>query len=333
MALTLAQLAKIEIDPLRKYVMTNLLRDAKLMEVIPFQDVNSLTSIAVRWRTLPSVAFRQINEGYTPSEGDTEQVWESVYALGGEIKFDRVFDKVKNTIVDIKKMNADMKIKAMALTFNDYLLNGDHGVEPDGFEGLKKRVAGMPTRQTVYFAGAAAAALDPTGSVANGNTFFTKLEEAHYKCNAGQVNAILCNEGIYYGMGRVARYINASGGMFLDVTKDSFDRAIVTWKGAPLIDAGLKTDQSTEIITETEVAGDAASDATSVYMCSFNEDQGVIGIQLPPGLETYDPLNGGEQESTPTKLLRVEWWLGLAGFGSYGIVRAQNVEGAAGWTA
>lgn len=331
MALTLAQLAKLEVDPLRKYVMTNLLRDAKAMELIPFTDINSLTSIAVRWKTLPSVAFRKINAGYTPSEGDTEQVWESVYALGGEIKFDRVFDKVKNTIVDIKKMNADMKIKSMALTFNDYLINGDHGVDADGFEGLKKRVAGMPSRQSVYFAGAAAAALDPTASAANANTFFSKLEEMHYKCNAGQVNTILVNEGMIYGIGRVARYVNSAGGFFLDVTKDSFDRAIVTYKGSAMFDMGLKADQSTENITDTETAGDAGADATSIYMCSFNEDQGVIGIQLPPGLESYDPLGGGEQESTPTKLLRVEWWLGLAGFGSYGIVRGRNVEGASQW--
>lgn len=333
MALTLAHLAKLEIDPLRKYVMQNLLRDAKVMEVIPWNDVNSLTSIAVRWRNLPSVAFRKINAGYTPSEGDTEQVWESVYALGGEIKFDRVFDKVKNTIVDIKQMQSDMKIKAMALTFNDYFINGDHGVDADGFEGLKKRVAAMPSRQTVYFAGASSAGLDPTASVANANTFFNKLEEAHYKCNAGQVNAVFCNEGIYYGIGRVARFLNASGGMFLDATKDSFDRTIVTWKGAPLIDVGLKADQTTEIITETETGGTGVNNTTSVYMCSFNEQQGVVGIQLPPGLEVYDPLNGGEQESTPTKLLRVEWWLGLAGFGSYGVTRALNVEGASNWTA
>ena len=311
----------------------NMLRDAKLMEVIPWHDVNSFTSIAVRWKTLPSVAFRTINAGYTPSEGDVEQVWESVFVLGGEIKYDRLFEKVKgNSIVDFKKLHTDMKLKALALQFNNYLINGDHGSDPDGFEGLKKRVTNMPSRQLVGFAGASAAALDPTASVANGRAFFNKFEEMHYKTNGGNVNAILCNEGIYYGMGAVARYIQATGGNMLSVTKDSFDRDITTWKGAPLIDTGLLKDQTTEIITETEVAGDAGADATSIYMLSFDEMQGILGIQLPPGLEVYDPLNGGEQESTPTKLLRVEWPLGLAGFGSYGFVRGWNVEGASNWT-
>jgi hypothetical protein len=331
MAVTLAMLAKLEQDKLKSYILWNMIREVKLFEILPFQNVDSLKSIAVRVRNLPSTAFRKIGAGYTASEGDFEQVWEAVYGFGGEIQYDRVFEKVKNTIADMKKWQTDMKVLSMALTFNDYLINGDPGTDPDGFVGLKTRVASMPSRQTVYFAGASSAALDPTSSVANGRAFIDKLEELHYKTNRGQHNAFLCNEGLVWGVGRVLRYIQASAGNILDVTKDSFERTIPTLYGSPLIDVGLKKDQSTEIITETETAGDAASDATSVYAVSFNEQQGITGIQLSP-MEVYDPLNGGEQESTPTKLVRVEWWCGLAGFGSYGIVRGQNVEGASGWT-
>lgn len=331
MAYTLAQLAKLEVDPLRKYVMMNLLRYVRLMEYIPWQNVDSLKVIATRWKTLPTVAFRRINEGYTPNEGQDEQVWESLYALGGEVKFDRVFKKVKNTIVDPYKNETDKKLTALALTFNNYLINGDHATDPDGFEGLKKRITGAPARQTVYFAGAAAAALDPTASAANGRAFFDKLEELHYKTNGGQLQSIMMNEGMVYGLGRVARYIQASGGNFLDVTQDSFDRQVLTFKGAPCVDTGLLADQSTQVITDSETAGDAGTDATSIYGMSFDEQNGITGIQLSD-IEVYDPLNGGEQEATPTTLMRIEWWLGLAGFGSYGITRGANVEGASNWT-
>jgi hypothetical protein len=331
MAYTVAQLAKLETDPLKKMVLMNLLRDVSVMEILPFENVSSLSVVATRWQTLPDVAFRKINAGYTPSEGQDEQVWESLYGLGGEIKFDRVFSKITNTIVDPKQNEIKKKLKSLAITFNNYFINGDHGTDADGFEGLKKRISLMPTRQSVYFAGSSAAALDPTSSVANGRAFFNAWEQMTYRCNAGAVSGYFANEGIYWGIGNVARYINASGGAFLDVTKDSFDRAITTYKGAPIIDMGLLTDQSTEIITETETAGDAGADATSIYAVSFNMEQGVTGIQLSDP-EVYDPLNGGEQESTPTTLMRIDWWLGLAGFGSYGAVRGQNVEGAANWT-
>lgn len=337
MAYTLAQFAKLETDYLKKFVMLNLLREAKAMELIPWENVNSLRSAATRWRVLPTVAFRAINGSYTPNEGDTEQVWESVYLLGGEIQFDRVFKKVTNTIVDPYKQQTEMKTKAMALTFNDFLVNGDHATNVDGFEGLKKRVAGMPARQSVYYAGVAGdatAALDVTASSANVHTFFKKLEEQHVRTNGGKTSLILCNEAMKLGIGSAAKYLNAAGGMFLDVTQDSHERQIPTYMGAPIVDIGIKADQSTEIITDTEVANDAGADATSIYMLSFGvEDGGITGIQLPPGLEVYDPLSGGELSTAPATLLRLEWGVGLAQFGSYGITRGRNVEGASNWTA
>jgi len=334
MAYTLAQLAKLEVEPLRKYVLMNLLRDAKLTEVLPWVNVDSLNVIATRWRTLPSAQFRQIGGAWTQSMGDTEQVWESLYITGGEIQFDRVFGKVKNTIVDPHKQQVDMKTKAIALNLNDYIINGDHATDANGFEGLKKRISLMPARQSIYAAGVAGdstAALDVTGSVANTTTFFKKLEQQFVRTNGSQVNAILCNEAMTLGIGHAARFVNASGGMFLSTTKDSFDRDILTYRGAPIIDVGLKGDQSTEIITDAETANDSGADASSIYMVSFGEQDGITGIQLPPGLEVYDP--GGELDSTPANIMRFEWVLGLAGFGSYGITRMRNVEGASEWTA
>lgn len=332
MAVTLGHLAKIEVEPLRKGILMNLLRNSDVMSVLPFENVNSLRSIAVRWTTLPTVSFRRINEGYTPDEGDTEQVWESVYGFGGEIKFDRVFGKIGNTIISPRQLQVNMKTEAMALTFNDYFINGDHASDEDGFEGLHKRIAGLPSRQRVQLGAASATAHDPTASAANARAFFDGLEEAHYKCNRGNVSAIFANEGVKWGLGKVARYAQiTAGGGTLDMTKDSFDRSIVTYKGVPVFDVGLKTDQTTEIITNTQAAADAGADSTSIYFVSFNINQGIMGIQLSP-VEIYDPLGGGEQESTPTKLIRLDWWLGLAGFGSYGATRMWNLEGTNLWT-
>jgi len=258
-------------------------------------------------------------------------VWESVYGFGGEIKFDRVFDMVGNTIVDMKRMQTDMKLAAMAFKFNEYFINGDHATDVDGFEGLKKRIAGMPSSQKIGFAGSAASVLDPTASAANGATFFNTLEDMHSYSNGGDHNVFIGNRGFKWGVGRVARYLNISGGNVLDVTKDSFDRDIPTLWGSPIVDIGTTKDQSTKIITDTETAGDGGTDATSVYCVSFNDRQGLMGIQLND-LKAYDPLNGGEQESTPTKLLRIDWWVGLAGFGSYGATRGWNLEAPGSWT-
>jgi hypothetical protein len=83
---TLAQLAQLEKGPTFKgYVITNLLRMNPLMQVLPFENVSTLRTVAIRWRTLPTVAFRQIGAGYTANEGQFEQVWESVYGFGRKI--------------------------------------------------------------------------------------------------------------------------------------------------------------------------------------------------------------------------------------------------------
>ena len=334
MAYTLAQLAKLEKKSyLKKGIIMNMLRDSKFLEWLPWQGVDSLQSYGLRVRTLgTSGAFRKINGSYTEAtDGDVEEVWESVYGFGGEVKFDRVYDKIKNVIIDPKQQQLEMKLKAMTLTFNDYVINGDHATDADGFEGLKKRIAGMPSRQTVALGDSAA--YDPTAAAANGQYFLTKWEEAWYKCNKGQVNAIIMNESMYYGYARVLRFLNLSGGAgLLDTTKDSHDRTIVTYRGAPFVDIGLKKDQSTEIITNTETSLAAGSDTTSVYFASFGiENGGLGGIQLSD-MEVYDPNNGAEMSTAPATQVRIEWWHGLCNLESYGLTRLYNLENPAAWT-
>lgn len=329
--ITLAMVAKLEKDPLRSLIINNLLRHGPVLQYLPFENVNALSSVAVRWTNLPTAAFRKINASYNTSTGDVEQVYESVYGFGGLVEIDRVFDKIKASLIkDPRQLQMEMFTKAMAFKWNDYFINGDHAVDVDGFEGLKKRIANMPARQSVR-ASATTDILDPTANAANARLFIDKWEQANYVTNGGDTNAIFCNELLKWGLGRVVRYATASGGQWLDTTKDSFDREILTYKGAPIIDIGLKQDQTTEIITLTEVAEDAGADATSAYFVSFNMEQGVSGIQLGP-LETEDDVNDSSVGKATSDLILIEWWAGLAGWGSYGASRLHNIESPASWT-
>jgi hypothetical protein len=195
---------------------------------------------------------------------------------------------------------------------------------------------GQPCPPLVELAGFASRSLIAclTASTANARKFIDKFEEAMYKAGGGlggEARIALMNEGIYWGFGRVLRYLSVSGGPLLDLTKDQFGREQLTYKGAQFVDVGLKVDQSTEIITDTEDPGDGGNDGTSIYFVPFSDEQGITGIQLG-GMEVYDPLSGGERESKPTKLVRIDWWCGLAGFGSYGPTRLSEIEKASAWT-
>jgi len=144
----LGQVAKLIDNPTQKGIIMNLLRVTPALEFMSFQDVSALQNVTVRWVNLPDVNFRRINEDYTTDEGDFEQVYESVYAFGGGIEIDRVFDKIgASMIANPLTENMLMFTKSMATKFGDTLINGDHAVDVDAFEGLKKRIANGPSRQ------------------------------------------------------------------------------------------------------------------------------------------------------------------------------------------
>ena len=330
--ITLAQLAQVETDPMKKWIELNILRECKVMERLPFENVSSLQVRAAFWETLPTGGtWRSVNEGYSSAEdGQIGDAWEALYGFGGDITFDTVLEKVKNTIKDPIQMQMEGKLKSMALDWNYTFINGDQGTDPNQFNGLKKRVSLMPSRQTVYAAGSTSAPVDPTATAAIARGFMNNINKAWRYCNAGNVNMILCNEDFIVGFSRVLALMQSSGN-YLSVTKDEYGREEVSYRGVPFVDMGLKKDMTTEVISNTETAGDGGADSMSVYFVSVNTQDGIYGIQLNP-FQAYDPLSGGEMESKPSKLRRVDWWNGLATFGRYGITRLRNIERLADWT-
>lgn len=330
--ITLAQLAAIETQPLRKGIIVNCIRDAQIFEKVPFEDVSSLRIIGLRWSKLPTGgAWRRLNAGYTPAqEGTVEPVEEALYGFGGEITYDRVINKLTNMVTDPVTLQTKMKVKVLSYQWKDQFINGDLAVEPDGFEGLKKRVAALPSRQTVYAAASNAAGLDVTASTANARAFLDKLDEVKKYTNGGMCDAMFANEALVLGIGKAMRYLQLNGNM-LDTSKDTVGREFLTLNGKPVMDMGYKFDQTTDIIPNTETGGDSTANTTSLYSVSWDKEEGIYGIQLQP-MEVYDPLNGGESSSAPMLLRRIDWWNGLAMFGSYGIVRMRNIKSPASWT-
>jgi len=306
-----------------KGFIADLLRYSDLLGVMTFEDIDGLQVNGIRWNVMPSAAFRTIGAGYTEGTGTTEQVEETLAVLGGDVKVDRLLTIAKNVYEDPLATQMKMKAKAVAFTFNDSFISGDHAVDPDSFEGLKKRVANMPTRQTIWLDSAqngTGTSLKVLASAANENSFIDGLQKA-LKYVDGATH-LFCNEAVYLGFEQAFR---RSGGM--DTTQDQFDRVVKTYRGVPIIDVGLKSDKSTEIITTSE---GTASDESSIYAVRMDTDDGLHGLQLRgTSPEAYDPLNGGEQETTPTFLRRIDWAVGLMNLSNYCIARVSGFKMAA----
>ncbi len=323
--ITMAQLAQVERDPVTKFLQMNLLRDSKIMEYIPWETVKSLKVNAQYWETLPTGgAWRALNEGYSSAEnGNLADSWEALYLFGGDITFDKVVQQV-DTIKDPVQLQIEGKTKSMSLQFNNYFINGDVASDPKGINGLKKRISLLPSRQTVYWTAAGATALDPTASAVYARQFLNRLRRGIHNCNGGQVDIIACNEDFQLAITAALLYAQSTGN-YMGVNKDSWDREVVTYRGIPLVDMGYQNDLSTEIIPVTETALDGGSDSTSVYPIAFNTEEGVHGVQVNQ-MNFYDPLNGGEMESKPSKMRRLDWIMGLASFGTRCAVRMPNLS-------
>lgn len=114
MTVTLVDAAKLSKDPLQKGFIMDLLRyGGDVMRILPFVDVNALQVAGDRWQTIPSSEFRKLNAGYTESTGTTEEIEETLFLLGGDVKVDRVLRDAGNYIEN--PLTTQMKITTMSL--------------------------------------------------------------------------------------------------------------------------------------------------------------------------------------------------------------------------
>ena len=320
MTVYLNEIMKAQNDPLSKGFIANLLRYSDLMKIVPIDDVAATQVTGSRWQTLPDVGFRKYGGGYTASEGTTEPVSETLALLGGDIKIDKV--KGKNLKEDPLVTQTKMKAQAVAFAFNYYLVNGDLAVDADGWDGLKKRVANMASRQTIYLdsnGDGTGDSLKVLASSENRQTFLDALHEAKKKAGATH---FLGNEDSYLGLGKILRREG-----LLETTTDAYGYEWDAFAKTPLVDVGLKADKATEIITNTEDPGDGGNDSSSIYAVRFDTDEGVHVIQLEGSSpEVYDPLNGAEMESGPQYLRRVDWPVGMFNLSTYCIVRIRGFK-------
>jgi len=299
------------------------------MGEIPFKSYPGLQVSALRWNTLPSAAFRAIGAGYTEGTGTTEPLEETLYALGGDVKVDRLLQKAKNVYEDPLVTQMKMKAKAVAFEFNRCFLAGSHAINADEFEGLTVRVSNAPTRMTIHLDSNQAGtgdSLKVLASTANTNTWLDGLARAD-KYVEGATHMFM-NEDTNLKWEAALRRTTSPA--LLTTTKDAFDREILSYRGKKLMDVGLQRDKSTEIITSTEDPGDGGNDATSIYVVRIDTDDGLHGIQLEgTSPEPYDPLAGGELESGPQVLRRIDWAIGLMNVSNYAVARVRGFRMAA----
>jgi len=304
MAWTLAELSKIETDILRKSIIDSLIMEANVLELIPWETIGQLATAVVKIKDLPSVGFRKINEAYAEGIGHFEQKVENIALFGHDIDTDKAIARAKNTIADARAIQQTLTLKSVAYSFNDKFINGNPQTDPEEYKGISKRVDDI---NTDGFTSQYIDLADTTNSgilrdSAARFAFLDKLNELVYAIKGHNPDFLFMNKKMLLALRSLLMREK-----LLDSTKDMFERRIDVYMGARLIDIGVKADQTTEIITNSETLG-GGSYETSIFAAKFGIGDMTWGLQQYP-LEAYDI---GELEDKPVYRTRIDWNLGLA---------------------
>src|SRR5688500_996607 len=243
MAQTLAQAALLSQNDLQRGVIETFVIESSVLDRIPLLPIQGNAYAYNEEATLPGVAFRAVNTGYTESTGTVNQKTETLVILGGDADVDRYIVQTRGNLNDQRTVQTRLKVKAATYKFQDAFINGDVGVDANSFDGLKKRLTGAQ----VISAGTNGLPIVGADDAAR-HAFLDKLDELIASVRGG-VDALYMNASVLSRIKSAARRLT-----IYDQTTDSFGKTIATYNGIPLLDIGNKGDGSM-IIPQTETQG------------------------------------------------------------------------------
>lgn len=281
--LTIAEWEKLNPTPLSSGVVEIFASENPVLERLPFVNIAGNAFKYSAEDTLPGVAFRDFNQGYTESTGVINPVVESLKIIGGDSDFDVAQIKMGTGDNDTRAVHDALKAKALTLTWLKTFFDGDTAGNPLEFDGLNKRLTG----NQVITAGTNGAQLDLD--------MLDQLVDAV----RGTPTVLLMNKSLRRKIRQLAR-----GSSVLSISRDYFGREVETYAGVPF---GIVEEDASgaEILGFDETQG-SSSVTSSVYAVRFGADT-MHGVQTQP----IDVRDLGEIDSKPAYRTRVEWYSGL----------------------
>lgn len=318
-AMTLADMISGMKDELIKGIVTDFARQSVLFQkLLPFRNVGSFAIKDWRVKSVTDAVFRDIGEGFSNTKDEFSEEIEGIYLLGGKIDLDSALELPSDANREINPLTENVRLQAERYRFAylDRFINGDRATSPKGFDGLKVRVTAVGGDQVID-AATGGVPLDLSASSANRQKFLDLVQQAMFETGAdGTPDLIIAGKQGSWQLTRIARREG-----LLDTTRDAFDREIETFMGVPVVYAGTKGDQSTQIISNTEDAGDGGNNSTSFYVVKLGYPY-VQGIQLGGPERTFDAII----DDGVTRRIVFQWPVGLLTSHRKSVVRIKGVK-------
>lgn len=288
MALTLVEAAKLAAnrgETVRAAVIAMFARASSWMSQLPWMTIQGNAYAYNREGQLPGVAFRGVNESYTPSTGVINPLVEALRISGGDLDVDAAL--VRWFGPQVRATHENMKVKALAASITTTLIKGDSTSNPREFDGLQNRITGGQ--------------LIENHATSGGPLLLSKLDElidAVPGCNA-----LWLSKAMRRRIKQAARDPDVGG--FISYDPDEFGRNIMRYNGIPLV-APYEENDGVEPLAFNEAAATGGSTSTSIYGLRIGAG-GVMGIQS--GI--MDVRDLGELDASPLLRTRVEWDVGM----------------------
>ena len=287
--ISLAQSARMTNDVLQAGVIEVLATESKLLQLLPFMNVQGSGYTYNIEKNLGNAQFRKVNGGYTYGAIETIPVTERIVILGDEAIVDTYQIAVESDINNLMAIEVALRTKAIAHKFEKCFINGGtaagSGVPS---ESKANEFVGILTRYTET----APANIPSEALPLFQAQVITKSEDLIGDLDtlldmvAGGADCLIMNK-------KTRRQVTAKGRAFCDYRQGEFGTQFVQYGGIDIVD----------------VDGDLLADDV-VIAAKFGAKEAVCGLQN--GGVRVTAL--GEMESQPQVKTRIEWFVGLAVF-------------------
>lgn len=275
MPVTLAEAKNNATDDVDVMVIDEFRKESAILDALTFDDVvnpagggATLTYGYRRLVTQPTAATRALNAEYTSSNVTTQRYTTDLAVMGGSFDVDRVIAKIGPSASGAVSLNLSQKIKATRTKFQDEVINGDVGVDANGFDGLDKALTGSSTEYLPLNNGVATGYINWTDFDTDDRSAFKALDllDEWLQLLDGPPTLVLGNAK---AIARVRALARRAG----QYTKDPVDgligqngRPIVreTYGGIIFADPGNKAGSNSPIIPIESRDADGAGSGTSI---------------------------------------------------------------------
>lgn len=298
MAVTFAQAAALQGDPLRKGALEVATEVSNVFDRIPWEQINGNAYAYPKDRVLPGTAFRTVNEAYTESTGVVNQAVETLTILGGDADVDRFIEKTMDKAPEVKMAEqVRMKIASLHASFIDTLFNGDVNVDPKSFDGLRKRLIGKQV-------------IDSKTPVTN-EGFLSELDDLFGQVKGGLPDVVYGPTEVIAKLKSLGRKVGGAEYVNSEIT----GKREWTWNGVPFLDPG-------EHWSGRRILGGSQNDLYAIRWADGEGVEGVMGINN--GGLMVDDL--GHLQDKPAFRTRVELYAAIVVQGGRAAARLRDVK-------